>query len=99
MGKKICGGMSARMPVYFVSFTTPTISIGVGVPGFVPKPTCRPIGFSPSKNVRAKLSLMTATRNPIGARESRSRSSSVRVRSSVGRNVRPATSGTPRVSK
>ena len=42
-------GMSSRTPVYFASLTTPMISIGVFVPGFMPKPMCRPSGLRSPK--------------------------------------------------
>ena len=47
--KKTCRGMSSRTPVYLASFTTPMISIGVFVPGLIPKPMCRPIGLRSPK--------------------------------------------------
>src|SRR5205807_8034293 len=48
----------SQTPVYFVSFTTPIISMFVFVPGSVPKPRWRPMGFLPAKYRRAKVSLM-----------------------------------------
>ena len=59
---KICGRVSSRMAVYLVSATTPTIRIGIGVPGSVPNPTCRPIGSRPAKYRLTKVSLTMAVR-------------------------------------
>ena len=42
-------GISSRTPMYLASLTTPTISIGVFVPGFVPNPMWRPIGLRSPK--------------------------------------------------
>ena len=42
-------GISSRTPVYFESLTTPMISIGVFVPGLMPKPMWRPIGLRSPK--------------------------------------------------
>jgi hypothetical protein len=57
-GMKSCSRISSRIPRYFVSSTTPTTSMSVGVPGSVPRPRRPPMGFRPAKCRRAKVSLM-----------------------------------------
>src|SRR4051812_38185197 len=58
-GSNACGGVSSRMPGYLMSFTTPTTSTSVLVPGSLPNPICMPIGFRSLKNLRAYVSLIT----------------------------------------
>ena len=85
MGKNSCGRIASRTLVYFASLTTPTISIGVGVPGSLPKPTRRPTAGSPSRYCFTNASFAIATRKallPPGA---------VVIRSSRSSKARPLT--------
>ncbi len=88
-------GISSRRLVYLMSLTTPTISMSMGVPGSLPKPTRRPRALPAPKNVRANFSFTITTRGT----QSSSRGLCFCTSRSRRSKSRPATRGTPMVSK
>jgi len=49
VGRYVPPQQAGEDSVYFESFTTPMISIGVFVPGLLPNPMCRPTGLRSPK--------------------------------------------------